>query len=235
MTELLHMKDNYAKECDATVIAAQPGYVVLDKSCFYPESGGQPGDTGTITHNGRAIQVRSTRKEKGIVKHYVSEDIPKGAKVHLKLDWGRRHMHMRMHSAEHVLSAILLEKYGAEVAGNQIGYETSRIDYKPFRPEGEDLQRIAGEFNGIIDDARPVTIEQTTREDMMRRVDEKRRRLFERLPSFITEVRLVIIKDFDMQPCAGSHIANTKEIGHINILKTENKGSDTTRIVFGLA
>ena len=210
------MKDNYAKTCESKVIKTGEGYIILDKTCFYPEGGGQPTDTGIIVYEreGQQKEVRVTRvsKEKGIIKHYTSEPIAEGCGVKCMLDWDKRYKYMMMHTAEHVLSAIMLDKFDAEVAGNQIKFETSRIDYKPFKPTEENLKMITEEFNKIIDAEIPVVIEQTTREDMMQRVDEKRRRLFERLPSFIKEVRLVVIKDFDMQPCAGSHIANTKEI-----------------------
>ncbi|RLG20922.1 alanyl-tRNA editing protein AlaX [Candidatus Micrarchaeota archaeon] len=234
MTELLHMKDNYIKECDAEVLVSAENYIVLDRSCFYPEGGGQPSDKGFLIWEGRKIEVSRVAKEKGIVKHYVSEVIPVGSLVHCHLDWDRRYKHMRMHSAEHLLSAIVLDNYGAEVAGNQIGTERSRVDFKPFKPDRHMLEDIVNRFNRAVDEAREIRIEMTTREDMIRRVDERRRRMFERLPSFIKDVRLVVIDGYDIDPCAGTHVRNTKEIGHINIIKTENKGADTTRLIFTL-
>ncbi len=158
-----------------------------------------------------------------------------GTKVHGVIDWERRYKLMRMHTSQHILSAIILDEYGAETVGNQIHEDYSRVDFKPFKPTEEDLKNIKQRFNEIVDKKINVNFSTVSREEMLEKVDEKRRKLFERLPSFIKEVRLVTIEGVDVCPCAGTHVNNTSEIGYINIISHEGKGKDTTRIKYELA
>ncbi|MBN2043033.1 MAG: alanyl-tRNA editing protein [Candidatus Aenigmarchaeota archaeon] len=228
-TKLLHMEDCYLKEFDAKIINRGDNYVVLDQTAFYPLGGGQPSDQGTL--NG--IKVTEVRKENGEVRHFLEKPV-EGEEVHGVLDWERRYAFMRMHTAQHLLSGIVIGMKGSETAGNQIGRDYSRIDFRPFRPDEKEVELIAGKFNEWVDKQVPVKIYFSTRKKVMEEVDEKRRVLFSRLPEFIKEIRVVEIEGIDRVPCGGAHVANTKEIGHINIIRTENKGSDTTRMVFGL-
>ncbi len=231
-TKLLHMKDCYLKEFDARITGKGDGYVVLDRTAFYPLGGGQPSDQGTL--NG--VRVTEARKDVGEVKHFTEKPVgwEKGDEVHGVIDWERRHAFMRMHTAQHLISGIVLDGWGAETAGNQIKTETSRIDFRPFRQGPEDIEKITEEFNRAVDAEIPVRIYMSTRDKVTKEIDERRRKLFERLPEFIKDIRVVEIEGMDKVPCAGTHVASTREIGHIKILKTQNKGSGTTRIVFGL-
>lgn len=231
----LYLKNCYLKEFDSIVKESFPDYVVLEDSAFYPESGGQPGDKGFLTlESGEKIRVSNVKKEKGISKHYIEKEIPGGTKVHGVIDWEERHAHMRMHTAQHILSAIILDEYGAETAGNQIHADFSRIDFRPLEWSEEKEKNATEKFNEIIKSSIPVEFENITREEMMSKVDEKRRKLFERLPSFIKQVRMINIEKVDLCPCAGTHVKNTSEIGRIKIIGHENKGSGTVRIKFEL-
>ncbi|MCK4328181.1 MAG: alanyl-tRNA editing protein [Candidatus Diapherotrites archaeon] len=228
MTELLYMQDCYAKEFDASVVSFGKGYAVLDRSAFYPGGGGQPSDTGTL--NG--VGVRETRKKEGEIRHYVEGPLDGG--VHGVLDWGPRYAHMRMHTAQHLLSALVLDKYGAETVGNQIHADYSRMDFALASVDDEMRGWLAHEFDKAVGEAREVRIYTTGRDDVIASVDPRRRKLFERVPPFVKEVRVVEIDGIDKCPCAGTHVANTKEIGGITITRAENKGAGKTRLVFEL-
>ncbi|MFH1236882.1 MAG: alanyl-tRNA editing protein [Candidatus Aenigmatarchaeota archaeon] len=232
-TEMLYMRDCYLKEFEARVVQrGEDGgrhFVVLDKTAFYPLGGGQNSDTGTL--NG--IRVTSVQKDAGVVKHFteapVHETLVKGA-----IDWDKRHTFMRMHTAQHLLSAIVLDLWGSSTAGNQIELEYSRIDFTPLTPPTDFIDVLTTRFNQAVDSALPVKIYFTGREEVLKSVDERRRRLFARLPEAIKEIRIVDIDGVDKVPCGGTHVANTGEIGHMKITKVDNKGKDTIRVRFEL-
>jgi misacylated tRNA(Ala) deacylase len=232
-TEMLFMKDCYLREFEAKVLQkGEDGgrhFVVLDKTAFYPVGGGQPSDKGTL--NG--IPVIAVQKDSGVVKHYVEKPV-ETAHVVGAIDWERRHAFMRMHTAQHVLSAIVLDLWGSSTAGNQIELDYSRIDFHPLTPPADLIDVLTGRFNDIVDKALPVKIYFTTRDDVMKSIDERRRHLFARLPETVKEIRIVDVDGTDKVPCGGTHVANTQEIGHIKITKLENKGKDTWRVRFEL-
>ena len=228
MTKLLFLEDCYLKEFDAKVARQGKDYVVLDKTAFYPLGGGQPADTGTL--NG--VQVTDVRKEKGEVRHFAEPLIV--GDVHGVLDWEQRYARMRMHTAQHLLSALILDKYGSETVGNQIHEEKSRMDFFPFTLAKEEMSGIVGEFNKAVDEKHDVKIYFTTREDVLAKVDERRRKLFERIPQSVKKVRMVEIVGIDLCPCAGTHVKSLGEIGHVEIQKVESKGKGIKRVTFGL-
>ena len=234
MTETLFLENSYEKEFDGIVTGSGENFVILDKTLFYGESGGQPGDIGKLITENEKIEVIKTKKEKGQIKHYLKKTIPIGTKVHGVINWENRLKIMKMHTAQHILSAIVLDNYGAETAGNQIHADYSRVDFKPLKWDNEKEEFVTKKFNEIIEKGIPVIFETISRQEMLDRVDSARRKLFERLPSFIKEIRLVNIKNIDLCPCAGTHVNNTKEIGKIKIIGHENKGTDTIRIKYEL-
>lgn len=234
MTEL-YLVDCYLREFDSAVKESRGEYILLQDSAFYPESGGQTGDSGALVlENGEKVRVTAVRKEKGESRHYVERPIAVGARVHGVIDWETRYAHMRMHTAQHVLSAIVLDEYNAETAGNQIHAGESRMDFRPFEWTEEKQKAIEEKFNSIVESSAPVAFETVTRDEMMKRVDEKRRKLFERLPASIKTIRLVVINGVDECPCAGTHVKNVSEIGRIKIVGHESKGTDTVRLRFSL-
>lgn len=228
-TKLLYLDDCYKKEFLAKVKEKGEGFVVLDQTAFYPVGGGQPADMGFI--NG--VKVTNVRKDNDRVIHFVLGDVNKD-EVRCEIDWPARYKHMRMHTAQHVLSAIVLDRFGSVTCGNQIGEDASRIDFYPFKASTEILQNIKKEFDLVIDRKLRVKKYFSTRKEVLKEVDEKRRNLFSRVPESVNEIRVVEIEGFDKCPCGGTHVDNTQEIGYINITKTENKGKDTTRVYFEL-
>lgn len=236
MTELLYMKDiegNYIREFDATVVKCGDDYVVLDRSAFYPEGGGQPSDTGTLQWRETRVDVEKVTK-KGIIKHIISGEKPaEGEKVHGTIDWDMRYAHMKMHTAQHIISGVVYDMFGARTVGNQIHAEYSRVDFHPVSFSGDDLKEIERQCNSIIKKHAPVRIYEEARSSLEERVNEERCNL-DLLPRSITTLRIVEIEGFDVCPCAGTHVRNTGEIPPITILRKEGKGKDKERIVYTL-
>lgn len=238
MTKRLWFDDCYIKNWKTIVgqVEDDGKQVVLKESAFYPEGGGQPTDKGFLRTRSSKFRVRRVEKKGEVIWHYLDEGgLTEGIGVEAELDWNRRYKHMRMHTAQHLLSAILLDDYGAATAGNQIHGEYSRIDFQPFDPTEGDVEFIVDKFNGFVDEGRKVDKYIVDRDQVPKIVeDPKRLRLFNRLPDFVKRIRIVEIIGVDKDPCAGTHVNNTQEIGHIKIRKTLNKGKDTTRLVFEL-
>lgn len=234
MTELLYMKDingNYIKEFDAKVVKKKDNYVVLDKSAFYPLGGGQPSDTGIIRWEGGESRVAEVQK-KGIIKHIVSGELPEGD-VHAELDWDKRYAHMKMHTAQHVISGVVYDLYNARTVGNQIHADYSRVDFYPISLADEDLKKIEDASNEVIQRNSQVKIYEEERDSLEKRTDPLRSNL-DLIPSSIKNLRIVEIEGFDVCPCAGTHVKTTEELGRLKIIKKENKGKDKERILYTL-
>lgn len=238
MTELLFLPDNdYDKEFDAEVTKTREadGYIVLDRTLFYPEGGGQPADHGTISWDGKNAEVTEVQKKHGEVRHYVEgNELPEpGTEVHGEIDWERRYKHMRMHTAQHVLSKVVLDMYNATTAGNQIHEDRSRIDFKPVEFTDEDIEKIENAANAMIEEALVVEKKNMSRDRLEAEVEEGRSNL-NLIPDHIDPLRVVIIGDEDICPCGGTHVDNIEEIGEIDIIERTTKGADTERLEFVL-
>ncbi len=234
MTELLYMNDidgNYIKEFKAEVIKKKDDYVVLDKSAFYPLGGGQPSDTGMLRWSGGEGRVREVLK-KGIIKHVIEGELPEG-EVQGILDWDKRYAHMKMHTAQHVISGVVYDMFNARTVGNQIHADRSRVDFHPISLSEEDLKAIEYTSNEIIQRNANVKIYQEERDSLERRTDPLRSNL-DLLPTSIKNLRIVEIEGFDVCPCAGTHVRTTGELGRMEIIKKENKGKERERIVYSL-
>ncbi len=237
MTELLYMKNiesNYIKEFDAIVTKNKKDYVTLDKTAFYPKGGGQPSDTGTISWSNKTSKIKEVIKKGSAIKHIIEGEKPEvGAKIHAEIDWDKRYSHMKMHTAQHILSGIIFDDYNARTVGNQIHADYSRVDFKPITFSEEDLEKIKKKFNKIVSKESSITIYEENRETLEKRVNTERANL-DLLPKFIKKLRIVEIKEFDICPCAGTHVKNTGEIPEIDKIKRETKGKDTDRIIYSL-
>lgn len=231
----LYLEDCYLKEWDAEVKdVAQGKYIVLHKSAFYPNSGGQPHDEGTMTGpNGLEYKVVYVGKFGGTISHEVDKPGLKiGDKVHCKLDWARRHTLMKMHTAAHVLSRVIHNDVGAHTSGNQLGVDKSRID---FTLDTFDREKIPGWFeksNEIIAKNIPVEKSFMKREDAMK-IEGFGAPSPHLMQGFDT-LRVVDIKGVDAQPCGGTHLDNIGEIGGIEFVKADNKGKNNRRIYYKL-
>lgn len=220
----------------ARVIAAGPEGVVLDRTCFYPRSGGQPGDCGRLEWAGGGTAIAEARKGvDGTVLHPVAEGAPLpplGSEVTATIDWERRHRHMRMHTALHLLCALLP---GAAVTGGAIGAERSRLDFD--LPAAPDRAALEAGFAALLAADHPVGWE-WVEESVLDTSPGLVRTLSVQPPRGTGRLRLVRIgpaqAPVDLQPCGGTHVASTGEIGAVRVLKVENKGRQNRRITLGI-
>ena len=230
MTAKLFLDDAYATDATGLVMAVLPGGVVLDRSVFYARSGGQPGDSGRLAWPGGELAVAEAVKGEGdtVLLPIVGDPPPAGAAVTATIDWPRRHAHMRMHTALHLLCVLLP---GAAVTGGQIGAEKSRLDFDlPAAPEREAIE--AG-LAALIAADHPVSAEWVD-ESVLDTNPGLVRTLSVKPPRGTGRLRLVRIgpagTPVDLQPCGGTHVARTGEIGALRVAKIENKGRQNRRI-----
>ena len=224
----LFLEDAYAREVQAVVLATTEAGILLDRTIFYANSGGQPGDTGQIG----ATPIIDTRKgPDDTIMHIPAPGaaLPVvGETVALALDWDRRHRHMRMHTTLHLLCALLP---GIYATGNQIGADKSRLDFDlPDPPAKEDLTE---RLNALIAAGHPTGTRWISAEELDAQPDLVRT-LSVQPPRGAGQIRLVRIgpenAPIDLQPCGGTHVANTVEIGRAEISKIENKGKQNRRL-----
>jgi misacylated tRNA(Ala) deacylase len=231
MVEELFRQDAYLKEADATVTACDERGVRFDRSIFYPTGGGQPGDTGLLRWDGGEARVVDAVKAGDDVLHVLSPDAARPAiatKVHATLDWDRRLRHMRMHTALHVMSAVIK----GDVTGGQVGADRSRLDFNlsgavPVK------EWVTEEINKLIALDRPVTPQWITDEELAAR-PELVKTMSVRPPMGAGRVRLLSIEGIDLQACGGTHVARTGEIGRVECIKIENKGKMNRRFIIAL-
>ena len=232
MVEELFRQDAYLREADAIVTAQDERGVRLDRTIFYPTGGGQPGDTGLLRWDGgEAKIVDSLKADGGDVLQVLAPDAPRpavGTKVHAVLDWERRYRHMRMHTAMHVMSAIIK----GSVTGGQVGADKSRLD---FNLDGEvpTKEWVTEEINKVLGTDRPVAAQWITDEELNSR-PELVKTMSVRPPVGAGHVRLLAIDGVDLQACGGTHVARTAEIGRVECTKVENKGKMNRRFIIAL-
>jgi len=227
MTELLFRDDSYLKECQATVVAAGPEGVVLDRTVFYPMGGGQPGDTGAISWDGGRVEISDTRYgDGGTVRHLTDPDaaLPDaGTTVTASLDWERRYLHMRMHTALHLLGSVL--HYG--VTGGNISAAKSRLDFD--MEDTVDKQQVTADIQALVAANHPVNCRWITDEELDAQ-PELVRTMSVQPPKGAGKVRLLEIEGVDLQPCGGTHLNSTGEVGQVQVGKVEKKGRHNRRV-----
>lgn len=237
MTALLYREDAYARECASRVLAVGPEGVLLDRTVFYAQAGGQPGDAGALAWDGGAMAVaRAVKGTEDGVLHLPAEGAappPVGAEVAARLDWALRHRHMRMHTALHLLCSLIP---GAGVTGGQIGAERSRLDFDLADPPAKDW--LTERLNALIAADHPVG-ERWIAEAELDAEPGLVRTLSVQPPRGAGRVRLVRIgpedAPVDLQPCGGTHVRSTGEIGRVEVTKLENKGKQNRRVYVVLA
>ena len=236
MTERLFLDSPELRQASGIVLASTSGGIVLDRTIFYARSGGQPGDTGVLRWDGGETAIADTIKGEGeIILHVPAPGAafpPVGAVVGGEIDWERRHKLMRMHTAMHLLCSLIK---GAAVTGGSVGSDRSRLDFDlPNPPPKEEIE--AG-LNALIDADLPVTIEWVD-ESVLDTDPGLVRTLSVQPPRGMGRLRLMRIGDssvVDLQPCGGTHVSRTGEIGRIAVLKIENKGKQNRRITIAPA
>lgn len=237
MTERLFLDNSTLASATARVTSAAPEGIVLDRTIFYARSGGQPGDTGVLRWAGGETAIADTVKGDGdTILHLPAPDAalpPVGAAVTAELDWPRRHRLMRMHTALHLLSALLR---GAAVTGGSVGLDRSRLDFDlPNPPPKEELE---AQLNALIAADHPVSCFWVD-EAVLDADPGLVRTLSVQPPRGAGRVRLLRIgvgdPPVDLQPCGGTHVSRTGEIGPVQVVKIENKGKQNRRIVIAPA
>lgn len=235
MTEELFREDSYLQSCEAEVVASGPEGIELDRTVFYPEGGGQPGDSGLLRlADGSEVAIADTRKgaAPGSILHIPAAGAPAlapGSRVTAAVDWPRRHRHMRMHTCLHLLCSLVV----GEVTGGQVGEAKSRLDFN--LPDGPpDKAWLEAELNRLVGENHPVAprwIEEAELDANPQLV----RTMSVQPPRGGGRVRLLEIEGVDLQPCGGTHVAATGEIGRVEVGKIENKGRQNRRINLRLA
>jgi misacylated tRNA(Ala) deacylase len=233
MTQRLFLDDPTLAVTSATVLASGPEGIVLDRTVFYARGGGQPGDSGVLRWDGGETPITEAVKGEGeAINHLPRPDTalpPVGTVVEAAIDWQRRHAHMRMHTAMHLLCSLIK---GAAVTGGSVGADKSRLDFDlPNPPPKQDIE--AG-LNALIAADHPVRIEWVD-EAVLDTDPSLVRTMSVQPPRGTGRLRLMRIGEgdalVDLQPCGGTHVSRTGEIGPIRVQKIENKGKQNRRII----
>ncbi|MBC7249566.1 MAG: alanyl-tRNA editing protein [Anaerolineae bacterium] len=230
MTELLYQTDSYLKEFEAQVTAVDGTRVALDRTAFYPGGGGQPHDTGFLSWDGGQVRVVKVKKEGDAVWHTVEgEPPPVGTLVRGAVDWERRYRLMRTHTALHILCGVIWRDYGASVTGGNMEPLKGRMDFELEHMTADFAEEVERKINEEVAAARPVEVSILPREEAFQIPDLIRTKI-NLLPPAIQQVRVVEIKGLDMQADGGTHVANTKEVGHIRVVGHTSKGRINKRL-----
>ncbi len=233
--ELIFRDDAYQKSCEATVTSADGGGIRLDRTVFYPTGGGQPGDSGVLRlEDGSEIRIVEARKgaDHEDVVHVPEEGaaLPApGTKVSAEIDWEQRYDRMRIHSCMHVLCSII----EGDVTGGQVGDGKGRLDFN--LPDTQlDKEAITAELNRIIAEDHPLQSRWITEAELAAN-PQLVRTMSVKPPMGTGGVRLIEIAEVDLQPCGGTHVRRTGEIGHVRVAKIENKGRQNRRVNIAFA
>ncbi len=235
MTRELFLEDSYRREFRAGVKKIDGREVILEETAFFPGGGGQPADKGTLGIGPVSAAVVDVRREGGGIVHVLDRAIP-GTVKDLKgeLDWERRYAHMRHHTALHVLSGVIWKAFDAKVTGGQMRADRARMD---FSFPGEWTAEVVGEIERLTNEAlaenRPVKVYGLPREEALGNPDLIRTQI-NLVPERVETVRIVEIEGLDTQADGGTHVANTREVGEIEITAHKSKGRHNKRIEFVL-
>jgi alanyl-tRNA synthetase len=235
-THLLYYDDHYTKEFDATILWKQVTprgtEVILDKTAFYPEGGGQPADKGVLVIDGKPIPVTHVEKTARSIIHVLGAPVNGGTTVHGKINWEHRYTLMKHHTGTHVVNGALRRLFGEHIwqAGSQLGLTEARFDFAHYKPIAEDeIQKIEQVANECIKQAIPVE------KKVMKRNDAEREHGFRLYQGGVPPgnlIRVLNIPGIDVEACGGTHLNNIKEIEKVRILKTERIADGVNRITF---
>ena len=227
----LFREDSYAKDCEAEVLAVNDlGGIILDRTVFYPTGGGQPGDTGLLKRSdGSEIPIATTvyERDHSAIVHVPAQGATTpeaGEKVQCVLDWDKRYAHMRVHTALHLLCTVL----PYPVTGGSIGEGQGRLDFD-IPDAGLDKDALSEHLNELVGRDMPVATSWISDQELAER-PELVRTMAVKPPMGMGKVRMIAVGEVDLQPCGGTHVANTHEIGSIRISKIEKKGAQNRRV-----
>jgi misacylated tRNA(Ala) deacylase len=235
VTEELFLEDSYLREFEARIVELSGREVILDRTAFYPGGGGQPPDKGALGIGPVRASVVDARREGGEVVHVLDNSIPETVReLKGELDWERRYGHMRHHTALHVLSGVIWKSFEAKVTGGQMRADRARMD---FSFPGEWTTDVVGEIERLTNEAlaseRPVKVYELPREEALKNPDLIRTQV-NLVPERVKVIRIVEIEGLDTQADGGTHVANTSEVGQIEITGHKSKGRQNKRIEFVL-
>ena len=226
---MIYLKDSYIKNFEEKIVLIEEDKIITQDSSFYAKSGGQPGDKGILEINDQKFNVINTIKHELGIAHVVDTEISDlSGDIKGHIDWDHRYRLMKMHTTMHLLCAAL----PYYVTGGSIGLEKSRLDFDLGEEtfEFETLNKIINEF---IQQSHSITYQWITNEELDQK-PELVRTLSVKPPRTNDKIRLVKIGDIDLQPCGGTHVANTNEIGEFKFIKYESKGKMNKRVQFTL-
>jgi misacylated tRNA(Ala) deacylase len=235
MTDELFLNDSYVKEFEARVVKLGGREVILDRTAFYPGGGGQPADKGSLGIGPVGASVVDARREGGSIVHVLDRPIPTTVRdLRGSLDWERRYAHMRYHTALHVLSGVIWRRFGARVTGGQMRTDRARMD---FSFPGEWTAGVVDEIERVTNEAlaeeRPVRVYELEREEALANPDLIRTQV-NLVPERVMTIRIVEVEGLDTQADGGTHVANTREVGRMEITGHKSKGRQNKRIEFVL-
>jgi misacylated tRNA(Ala) deacylase len=234
VTKALFLVDSYLKEAPATVVSVKDGkFVTLDQTIFYAKGGGQPNDTGKIMRGDEVFNVVYVGKFSGEISHEVDHaGLQPGDQVCCVLNWERRYKLMRSHTAAHVLAALLNQGTGALITGNQLEEDHVRFDFSFEKFDRAVLEAYLAKANQLFGTDVAVRWYDLPREEAMKIPGVVK--MAEATPPDLPVLRIVEIVGIDRQTDGGTHVKNLKEVGKVDLLKTENKGKNNRRIYFKL-
>ena len=227
------MEDAYLKEFESPVVGLSGREVILARTAFYPGGGGQPADKGTLGVGPVSAAVVDARREGDNVVHVLDKVIPDTVReLKGELDWERRFAHMRYHTSLHALSGVIWRSFGAKVTGGQMRADRARMD---FSFPGEWTVDVVGEIERLVNEAlvegRPVKVYELPREEALENPDLIRTQV-NLVPERVKMVRIVEIEGIDTQADGGTHVANTEEVGEVEITGHKSKGRQNKRVEF---
>uniref|UniRef100_A0A7J3I7Y3 Alanyl-tRNA editing protein n=1 Tax=Ignisphaera aggregans TaxID=334771 RepID=A0A7J3I7Y3_9CREN len=234
-TELLYQVDSYLKEFEARVVEVLDRGIILDRTAFHPRTGGVANDLGTIFIEGRRMDVTDVYidKERKVVIHTVEgslEGVEPGMVVKGVIDWSRRYRLMRLHTAAHILAAVMYREYGALITGGSVEPDYAYDDYGLERFDRKIFEEVVLKANEIVRRGVEVRIYWLKRDDALRIPGIVK--LAERMPPEVETLRIVEIPGIDIQADGGPHVRNTAEIGEITMIRAENRGKNRKRLYY---
>jgi misacylated tRNA(Ala) deacylase len=235
MTGELFLKDAYLREFEARVTRLAGREVTLDRTAFYPGGGGQPADKGSLGVGPVRASVVDFRREEGGIVHVLDKAIPETVRsLHGELDWERRYAHMRHHTALHVLSGVIWRAFGAKVTGGQMRADRARMDFSfPEEWTVDAVGEIERLTNDVLLEGRPVKVYELPRQEALKNADLIRTQV-NLVPKGLKVVRVVEVEGIDAQADGGTHVANTREVGTLEITDHKSKGRRNKRVEFVL-
>lgn len=234
MTELLFLKDAYAKTCLSKVLRIDnERFIFLDQTVLYPQGGGQPCDLGQLRRGNDVFSVVAIKKNgPDAVVEVDRLGLQQGQTVECVVDWPRRYSLMRMHTSAHVLAKVILDETGSLITGNQLGEHESRMDFNVTNFDSDTANSFIQKANAALRQNLEIKIDFLDREEAL--LHPELVRLKDIMPPNLPVWRIVAIGDLDVQADGGTHVQNTKEVGEMELLRVENKGKENRRIYWKL-